>query len=396
MAKPPNNPFEKIAAPAEEAREIRELTSLTTKLLDKRYSQKNKTVLRGVHPKSHGCLTAVFEIRQDIPESLQAGLFAEPGRRYSAWVRFSNAAIKVAHDLGTSDPQKQQNGSRGMAIKILGVKGRVLQKDDGAQNQDFLMINTPSFAFVDSTQYLVLNKVLEQTGDNETAAVGAVLQPVLDPNSSASPVEKQRAAKTAGVIQAIQASPVENPVEVSYFGAAPFLYGPDRVMRFAAVPWGGDSPQAVPPKAGPNYLRRAMKRRVRQREDICFDFRVQVRGKNDKNLQIEDATAVWDETKTPFVSVARLIIPAPQGRRGIFSAIADERRERQCEKMAFTPWHCLAEHRPLGSINRLRKAVYTASADKRRSENSYYGKAAVKTTARKATTRTKVRKPAKK
>ncbi len=365
MAKAPNNPFEKIADPKKESLEIRELTRLTDKLLDKRYTQKGKDVLRGVHPKSHGCLRAVFEIRHDIPESLRTGLFATPGKRYKAWVRFSNAATKVAHDLGTSDPAQQQNGSRGMAIKVLGVSGRVIQKDESGANQDFLMINTPSFAFVDSSQYLVLNKVLEQTNDDERLAVGAVLQPILDPNSKASPAEKQRAAKTGGVIQLIQSKAVENPMEVSYFGAAPFLYGADRVMRFAVVPWGGEPPQTRPANAGPNYLRRAVKQRVRQREDIGFDFRVQVRGKNEKNLQIEDATAIWDEAKTPFVTVARLIIPAPQDRPGGDNAQAEQRREKLCEKMAFTPWHCLADHQPLGSINRLRKSVYDASATKR-------------------------------
>ncbi|TQV83903.1 catalase family protein [Denitrobaculum tricleocarpae] len=393
MAKAPNNPFEKIADPTGEAREIRELTKLTSKLLDKRYRQKNKKVLRGVHPKSHGCLRAVFEIRQDIPEALRAGLFATPGKRYRAWVRFSNAAIKVAHDLGTSDPQAQQNGSRGLAIKVLDVGGRVLLADDGAKNQDFLMINTPAFAFVDSKQYLLLNKVLEQTGDNETAAVGALLQPILDPNSGASAAEKQRAAKTAGVIQMIQAKPVENPMEVAYFGAAPFLFGPDRIMRFAAVPWGGEAPQAVPPQAGPNYLRRAVRQRVRQREDICFDFRLQVRGKAEKNLQIEDATAIWDEAKTPFVSVARLIIPAPQDRPGSDQGKASARREAQCEKMSFTPWHCLAEHQPLGSINRLRKPVYEASSDMRRGKKKAKDKAAIKKTIRKPVRLKRARRP---
>ena len=33
----------------------------------------------------------------------------------------------------------------------------------------------------------------------------------------------------------------------------------------------------------------------------------------------------------------------------------------RCEALVFTPWHCLADHQPLGSINRLRKAVYLAS-----------------------------------
>ena len=37
----------------------------------------------------------------------------------------------------------------------------------------------------------------------------------------------------------------------------------------------------------------------------------------------------------------------------------------QCEAMAFSPWNALAEHRPMGGINRLRKAVYLASQDMR-------------------------------
>jgi len=31
--------------------------------------------------------------------------------------------------------------------------------------------------------------------------------------------------------------------------------------------------------------------------------------------------------------------------------------------LSYTPWHSLTEYRPLGRINRLRRAVYDASAD---------------------------------
>ena len=65
--------------------------------------------------------------------------------------------------------------------------------------------------------------------------------------------------------------------------------------------------------------------------------------------------ADWDEAETPYVNVARITIPAPQRR------VDSERRAARCENLVFTPWHSLAEHRPLGSINRLRKAVYLAS-----------------------------------
>jgi len=38
--------------------------------------------------------------------------------------------------------------------------------------------------------------------------------------------------------------------------------------------------------------------------------------------------------------------------------------------MKLNPWNALAEHQPLGSINRLRKTVYEASAEKRQALNA--------------------------
>jgi hypothetical protein len=37
--------------------------------------------------------------------------------------------------------------------------------------------------------------------------------------------------------------------------------------------------------------------------------------------------------------------------------------------MVFNPWNCLPEHRPLGSVNRMRLAVYLASRQVRRKLN---------------------------
>jgi hypothetical protein len=37
-----------------------------------------------------------------------------------------------------------------------------------------------------------------------------------------------------------------------------------------------------------------------------------------------------------------------------------------CEHMVFNPWNSLPEHRPLGSVNRMRFAVYLASRQVRR------------------------------
>ena len=109
-------PFEHIQNPDREAKQIAETTDLTVKLLDKRYPPP-KQILRGVHPKSHGCVKATFTINPDIPSELQVGLFAEPGKQFDAFIRFSNAAALVGPDID----KEGKHGSRGMAVKVLDV-----------------------------------------------------------------------------------------------------------------------------------------------------------------------------------------------------------------------------------------------------------------------------------
>ena len=136
-----NNPFEVIENPEEENLQIKEIGGLMRQLLEKRYGESGN-FLRGVHPKSHGCLKAKFEILDDIDEGMRVGLFEHVGKSYDALVRFSNADALVQPDL-----KDGENGSRGMAIKVLQVEGDVLNQDSGQSSQDFLMINTPQFAF---------------------------------------------------------------------------------------------------------------------------------------------------------------------------------------------------------------------------------------------------------
>ena len=71
----PANPFETI--PPEEENQIKELVDLTVKLLAKRYSAPNPS-LRGVHPKSHGCVQATFEVNRDLAVIFSRGCSPKP------------------------------------------------------------------------------------------------------------------------------------------------------------------------------------------------------------------------------------------------------------------------------------------------------------------------------
>jgi hypothetical protein len=94
-----------------------------------------------------------------------------------------------------------------------------------------------------------------------------------------------------------------------------------------------------------------------------WDVRVQLCTDLDA-MPVENASKAWDEAQSPYVTVARLTA-APQ------SAWDDARADQVDDGMAFSPWHGLEAHRPLGSIMRLRKQAYDMSAKFRARHNGH-------------------------
>lgn len=358
----PMCPFEHIENSDQEAKEIAETVDLTVQLLDKRYPSPDK-ILRGVHPKSHGCVKAWFEINSDIKQHLQVGLFSTPGKKFDAFIRFSNAAARLGPDISATG----EHGSRGMAIKVLNVGGEVLIDDHGASNQDFLMINQPVFAFANTEDYLRLTRILVKNNDNPAAFFSPLklqdpalieeqkrqIQAYIEAENI-SQEDIQRILDTFKIVQKIQASAVANPLGIQYFSAAPFLFGCNKVMKFSVRPVSQISHSEFPVNPSADYLREALSETMHKNKAIVFDFMIQVR--DDDAMDIENASSLWDENRFPFIKVAKITIPAPQ------VEIDLEQHKAHCESLAFTPWHSLVEHRPIGSINRLRKPVYQASA----------------------------------
>lgn len=368
-------------------------------------------LLRGVHAKSHGCVKAEFAIRDDIDDKYRVGLFAHRNRVHEAWIRFSNAAALREDDLKPAKsgvPETRENGSRGMAIKVMDVEGDMLDKDHGRSNQDFLMINTPAFAFANVGDYLRLNRILERSdkGDDpkpyffpailagSKQALAALGEPAADEPAelvakrrelqgtidflsnavegdpllnSLSDDELKGTFDSASVVELIKGETVRNPMQVQYFGAAPFLFGEGQAMKFSAAPCKeitqAQFAETTADDPSKDYLREALAETMKGNEDVCYDFKIQTRDTNDiAELNIEDATTTWPDEEISYVDVARITIKAPQ------SPHTKEALE-QCEALAFNPWHSLAAHQPLGGINRLRRDVYFGSAGHRGAES---------------------------
>jgi hypothetical protein len=337
--------------PDREPERIANIVNLTAKQMQNRYP-KDARVLRGVHPKDHGCVTAQFEVLPNLPPGYAVGVF-QPGVKYDAFIRFSNAAVRVGPDSVRDPTCKPVHGSRGMAIKLLGIGGEPLLPLHGALTQDFLMVNQPAFAFANVEDYELLSQVLV---DDDDQAKNFFVKRL----TTGTAEQKQRALRTKQIVERISASavngdggafspPPASAVDNPYFSAAPFLFGEDRVMKFRASPV---ARSLDPPNVDdPNYLRTALIKRLKT-ETVVFDFAVQVRGPDQLDLatDIENASTEWSDD---YVSIARITIPPQE---------FDSPEQRvKCERLFFTPWHGITDHRPLGGINRLRKAVYLAS-----------------------------------
>ena len=74
---------------------------------------------------------------------------------------------------------------------------------------------------------------------------------------------------------------------------------------------------------------------------------------NLERMPIEDASVAWPEDISPYRAVARIRVPAQP-------AWNEERAAQADDGLAFSPWHGLAAHQPLGSINRARRPTYAA------------------------------------
>ena len=292
-------------------------------------------VRRGQHAKATGCVAAEFRIAETVPEALRHGIFAEPGRRFAASVRFSNSQ-------GTLEPDGDKTG-RGLAIKLPNVAGRRAIEGDADRSQDFLMINHPVFPFSDPESYLDLVKA------KNVPLVGGLLALL---QLSIREPEQFR------IIGDIQANKIANPLGTTYWSASPYWLGNadggvGQAVKYSVVPRvtppsPPDDPAALPP----NYLSDALQSSLRD-GTVVFDFKVQIQT-DPLAMPIEDVSILWDQEVSVPVAVATLSI------RSQDVAALNEATSR-CERLSYNPWHALAEHRPMGGINRLRRAVYEAS-----------------------------------
>ena len=300
--------------------------------------------VRSVHAKGHGLAYGRLHIPGDLPPELAQGLFATPGV-HDAILRFSTNAGDLLDD--------SIRLPRGVALKVLQVEGERLPSRDGDATQDFVMVNGPAFGAPTPKKFLGNLKLLAATTDKAEGAkklLSAVLRGV-EATLEAVGGESATLSSLGG------AKPV-HPLGATYFSQTPFRFG-EYIAKFQLVPVSNIKEYAdetINATGRPDAIREAMNELLAS-QGGTWELRAQLCTDLDE-MPIEDASVVWDESRSPYRTVATLVVePQPAWTHG-----ESEHRE---DVLSFSPWHGLLAHQPLGGVNRVRSHAYQFSADYR-------------------------------
>jgi hypothetical protein len=278
---------------------------------------------RGGNTKTHGVVRATVTVRDDLPQHMRRGVFAEP-RSYRAWVRFSGPGPDRPTDI-------DDVGFVSIGIKMMGVPGPKLL-DDEKITQDFLAICTPTFV----TPTVVANAKLQKW-----ILKGTPLFYFTDPHDP---------HMLDGLMQSLWNKTQSNPLGERYWSCVPYLLGEGQAMMYSVYPRSRVYRKIprLPLRPPDDYLRDNMVKTLAE-QDVEFDIMLQVQT-DPFRMPIEDAAVRWPESLSPFVPAARLHIP-----RQNFDSPA---QRAFAHNLSLNPWHCLPEHRPLGNQSRARHRMY--------------------------------------
>ncbi len=269
---------------------------------------------------------AVLRFRNDLPADLRVG-FAQPGASYPVTARFSNAS-----GTGRPDPAPDL---RGVALRVT---------VSAEESHDLLMTNFPVSHARDARQFV----------DFATATAGSTPQKVV---GLVRLVTRHGIRETVRMLRNIRngrGRTVASIVTESYWSRGALRWG-DHAVRYLLRPAADTPPAPSASSSDPAYLSKEVARRLAV-GDVSLELCVQ-RYVDDRQTPIEDTAVAWTEAVSPPVPVAVLTL-----RQSDVTTVGALAHARVVDAMAFNPWNTTDDFRPLGNLNRARKAAYDASS----------------------------------
>ena len=319
-------------------------------------------IVRDAHAKGYGLARGELEILRGMPNEYAQGVYAKPGR-HEAMVRFSNGTNHVGDDrfLGPIV---------GIGVKIFGIEGKTLLEDEADSHTfDYALINHPVFFVNTLAHYVFIQSLFANIGtpppanlraDEKRAAIHRFLYNWVTGKGTLPP-EKWAWEELGAFLQLAQHKYV-NLLLQTYWTMGAVRHG-DYVakVRVAPVQSFADRVErrALDPAAEQQIFRPALVAELRERP---YEFNVQVQLSTDLDrMPVEKTTVRWDESLSPYVTVAKLRLPQQD--------IGGEDNFERMDKTSMSPWRVTEQHRPLGSIMRSRKEIYRQSSILRHQTN---------------------------
>ena len=280
---------------------------------------------RTLHRKQLTAAQGTLEVLDGLPGFARYGLFDGP-RDYEVLVRLSNGSLNRAAD--------HVPDIRGFAIRVFGVMGASALGNGPATTQDFTLINQEVFAFSGSDEFVGFVAAASEGN-------GALFRYLFKRYGLlGAPRQIARVIKVAG--KAFSGFDTE-----TLFSTMPMANGPYAVrVRLVPSPANG----AAEPNASEDWAVDFANRL--RRGPLHWDMQLQFYT-NELLTPIEDASVNWT---TPYTTVARLMLPQQD-----VDSIEGRALSEKAEAGVFDPWQALAQHRPLGDVQRARKVVYFQS-----------------------------------
>ena len=280
---------------------------------------------RTLHRKQLAAAQGTLEVLDSLPGFAHHGLFAQ-AHDYDVWVRLSNGGLDRAPD--------RVPDIRGFAMRVFGVHGDSALGNGPATSQDFTLINQEAFAFPSSEEFVDLVVAAAQ-GKGDLIRYFFRRYGLLG-----GPRKLLRMLRTAG-------KPFSGFATEPLYSGLPMANGPYAVrVRLLPAESNGPSAAGASEDWGLDFSSRL------KSGPLHWDLQLQYFAAEELT-PIEDASVNWP---TPYSTVARLMLPRQDTQSAEGKAFAE-----RVEATVIDPWQALAEHRPLGDVQRARKVVYYES-----------------------------------
>jgi hypothetical protein len=278
---------------------------------------------RANHAKTH--VGAVGELVVTAPARCQVGVFAEAGKKWPLYTRFSSGS-------GSIQPDKAPD-ARGIALKLVGVPGaKIIPGLEQAQTQDFLFIAESTFPFRTPEEFMIF---VHAAKDGPVK----LLPRMIGAHGLFGGIKKLARLLKSPTVTSFAGHP--------FFTAVPIAFG-DTAAKLALFPI---APTPAPAIAGENFLRQDIVSRL-SHGALSWTLSAQL-FVDDEKTPIEDPYQEW---QAEWVELGRVTL---------FQQDPDAAKGQEIaafvEQLSFDPWHAIEAHRPLGAIMRARAPAYRES-----------------------------------